>query len=99
MRPSLRSSKVVSTEKHIIIPESPTLRKIDRSQDKIITKRIYQSGTAPLNNEKMNIIKGDIEKLRDVANEKDKSSNLRHSKSLSSFTSYFRGIHGDETVP
>lgn len=69
MRPSLRVSKVLSTEKSVImVPESPTPRKIDRSEDKVITKRIYQNGTAPLIVEKMNIIKGDIEKLREVAN-------------------------------
>lgn len=85
----------------MIVPESPTRRKVDSSEDKVITKRVYKDGTAPDLVEKMNVIKDDILKLREVANSSsiDASPALRQSKSLSSFTSYFRGANGDQEIP
>lgn len=98
----LRTSAVTRIEKSImIVPESPTRRKVDSSEDKVITKRVYKDGTAPDLVEKMNVIKDDILKLREVANSSsiDASPALRQSKSLSSFTSYFRGANGDQEIP
>lgn len=48
----------------MILPESPTRRKLDTSEDKVITKRVYKDGTTPDIVQKMNVIKDDILKLR-----------------------------------
>ena len=65
----MRVSKISSAQKSVlVVPDSPLRLRKDTSGDKLITNRVYKEGTAPELVEKMNIIKEDILRLREVAN-------------------------------
>ena len=84
----------------IVLPTTPD--KTSRIQDdKIISKRVYKDGLEPSEEEKMEIIKEDIEKLRFASDLRTSPRKLgiKHTRSLTNVVSFSRGLFGDSSIP
>lgn len=85
------------TERLILSPARPLEFNPQRKQ-RLITKRVYRDGTAPSAEEKLKIIKQDIENLREVVSASQEPK-LKHARSVGSIVSYEQGLQGDSPIP